>query len=147
MDYLRIETVPPVSVSVFEGNTGDPKTLMPQVEKMRDAFGIEQFVLVGDRGMLTQKQVDALHDIDGVDWIGALRPEAIKKLATNGAIQTGLIDERIYSFRSLLGHLGAIVRATCRCPDETDTSATFTMITKCNPTQQKAFDLLQTIRV
>jgi len=84
----------PVAVSVFEGNTGDPKTLMPQVEKMRDVFGIEQFVMVGDRGMLTQKQVDALHDIDGVDWIGALRPEAIKKLATNGAIQMGLFDER-----------------------------------------------------
>jgi transposase len=84
----------PVAVSVFEGNTGDPKTLLPQVEKMRDVFGIEQFVMVGDRGMLTQKQVDALHDIDGVDWIGALRPEAIKKLATNGAIQMGLFDER-----------------------------------------------------
>ena len=84
----------PVAVSVYKGNTGDPKTLMPQVEKMRDAFGIEQFVMVGDRGMLTQKQVDALHDINGVDWIGALRPEAIKKLATNGAIQMGLFDER-----------------------------------------------------
>ena len=84
----------PVAVSVFKGNTGDPKTLMPQVKKMRDAFGIDQFVMVGDRGMLTQKQVDELHDIDGVDWIGALRPEAIKKLATNGAIQMGLFDER-----------------------------------------------------
>ncbi len=61
---------------------------------MLDAFGIERFVMVCDRGMLTQKQVDALHDIDGVDWIGALRPEAIKKLATNGAIQMGLFDER-----------------------------------------------------
>jgi len=84
----------PVSVSVFEGNTGDPKTLMPQVEKMRGAFGIKQFVMVGDRGMLTQKQIDALHDIDGVDWIGALRPEAIKKLATDGTIQMGLFDKR-----------------------------------------------------
>jgi transposase len=84
----------PVAVSVFEGNTGDPKTLMPQVEKMQEAFGIKQFVMVGDRGMLTQKQIDVIHDIDGVDWIGALRPEAIKKLITNGAIQMGLFDER-----------------------------------------------------
>ena len=61
---------------------------------MRDEFGIDQFVMVGDRGMLTQKQVDELRGIDGVDWIGALRPEAIKKLATNGAIQMGLFDER-----------------------------------------------------
>jgi transposase len=84
----------PVAVSVFEGNTGDPKTLMPQVEKVRDDFGIERFVMVGDRGMLTQKQIDLLRDMDGMDWIGALRPEAIKKLTTDGAIQMGLFDER-----------------------------------------------------
>jgi transposase len=84
----------PVSVSVFEGNSGDPKTLLPQVDKVRKTFGIERFVLVGDRGMLTQKQVDAVQEMDGVDWIGALRPEAIKKLIEGGAIQMGLFDER-----------------------------------------------------
>ena len=84
----------PISVSVFEGNTGDPKTLMPQVEKIRGEFGIRQFVLVGDRGMLTQKQIDSLQPIDGIDWIGALRPEAIKKLVNSGAIQMGLFDDR-----------------------------------------------------
>jgi len=84
----------PVSVSVFDGKTGDPKTLLPQVDKVREDFGIEQFVLVGDRGMITQKQVDALREIDSIDWIAALRPEAIKKLITNGAVQLGLFDER-----------------------------------------------------
>ena len=84
----------PVSVSVFEGNTGDPKTLLPQVTKLRKDFGIERFVLVGDRGMITQKQVDALREIDGIDWIAALRPEAIKKLVEGGAIQMELFDER-----------------------------------------------------
>jgi len=84
----------PVSVSVFKGNTGDPKTLLPQVDKVRRGFDIEQFVLVGDRGMIAQKQIDALREIDGVDWIAALRPETIKKLVTSGAIQMGLFDER-----------------------------------------------------
>jgi len=84
----------PIAVSVFEGNTGDPKTLLPQVDKLRDRFGIERFVLVGDRGMITQKQVDALRDLDGIDWITALRPEAIKKLIHAGAVQMGLFDER-----------------------------------------------------
>ncbi len=84
----------PVSVSVFQGNTGDPKTLLPQVEKVRVDFGIERFVLVGDRGMITQKQVDALRKIDGIDWIAALRPEAIRKLIQSGAVQMGLFDER-----------------------------------------------------
>jgi hypothetical protein len=84
----------PVSVSVFEGNVGDPKTLLPQVDKVRDTFGIERFVFVGDRGMLTQKQVDAVRQLEGIDWIGALRPEAIRKLVEAGAIQMGLFDER-----------------------------------------------------
>jgi hypothetical protein len=84
----------PVSVSVFEGNTGDPKTLLAQVEKMRGEFGIARFVMVGDRGMLTQKQIDTIQDLEGVDWIGALRPEAIKKLVGDGSIQMDLFDQR-----------------------------------------------------
>ena len=84
----------PVAVSVFEGNSGDPKTLLPQVETMRERFGIERFVLVGDRGMITQKQVDALREFEGVDWLTALRPEAIRKLVKNDSIQMGLFDER-----------------------------------------------------
>jgi hypothetical protein len=84
----------PVAVSVFEGNSGDPKTLLPQVDKMRKQFGIGTFVIVGDRGMITQKQVDALRKIEGVDWLSALRPEAIRKLIDAGLIQMGLFDER-----------------------------------------------------
>ena len=84
----------PVAVSVFKGNTGDPTTLLPQLTKVRDQFGLERFVLVGDRGMITQKQVDVLRDIDGVEWIAALRPEAIDKLLDSGALQMGLFDQR-----------------------------------------------------
>lgn len=84
----------PVAVSVFKGNTGDPKTLLPQVDKMRKEFHFKQFVLVGDRGMITQTQIDALRDIQGCGWITALRPEAINKLLAGGAIQRGLFDER-----------------------------------------------------
>jgi len=84
----------PVAVSVFKGNSGDPKTLLPQVDKMRTEFGIKQFVLVGDRGMITQTQVDALRGIEGCGWISALRPGAINKLITGGSIQMGLFDER-----------------------------------------------------
>jgi len=84
----------PVAVSVFEGNSGDPKTVLPQVDKMRGQFGIGKFVLVGDRGMITQKQVDALREIEDVDWLSALRPEAIRKLVDGGWIQLGLFDER-----------------------------------------------------
>jgi len=84
----------PVAVSVFAGNTGDPKTLLPQVERMRRAFGLQRFVMVGDRGMITQKQIDALQDLDGIDWITALRSETIAQLVADEAIQPSLFDER-----------------------------------------------------
>ena len=43
--------------------------------------------------MITQKQVDALREIDGIDF-AALRPEAIKKLIPAGQVQMRLFDER-----------------------------------------------------
>ncbi len=84
----------PVAVSVFKGNTGDPKTLMPQVEKLQKTFAIEQLVLVGDRGMISQKQINALTQRDGIDWITALRTGAIRKLVDGGHLQLGLFDQR-----------------------------------------------------
>jgi transposase len=84
----------PVSVSVFKGNTSDPKTLMPQVQKVQKDFGLDRITMVGDRGMITQTQINVLREIEGIDWITALRSEAIGKLVNAGAIQMGLFDER-----------------------------------------------------
>jgi Transposase DDE domain len=84
----------PVAVSVFKGNTGDPTTLMPHVEKLQQTFAIDQLVLVGDRGMISQKQITELKQRAGVDWITALRTGAMRKLVDGGAIQLGLFDQR-----------------------------------------------------
>lgn len=84
----------PVSVSVFEGNTGDPKTLLPQVEKVRRSFGLDRMVLAGDRGMISNIQIEALAKLDGVDWITALKSGAIARLAEGGHLQLDLFDER-----------------------------------------------------
>ena len=84
----------PVAVSVFEGNTGDPKTLLPQVETLQKTFAIEQLVLVGDRGMISQKQINELKQKEGIRWITALRTGAIRKLVDAGHIQLGLFDQR-----------------------------------------------------
>ena len=84
----------PVAVSVFAGNTGDPKTFLPQVEKLQKTFAIDQLVLVGDRGMISQKQINALKQREGLEWITALRTGAIRKLVDGGHIQLGLFDQR-----------------------------------------------------
>ena len=84
----------PVAVSVFDGNTGDPKTLLPQVEKLKKNFGLASLVMVGDRGMISNVQIDAMRTMDGIDWITALKNGAIAKLADGGALQLDLFDER-----------------------------------------------------
>lgn len=84
----------PVAVEVFEGNVADPMTLGTQIQKVRDRFGIKKLVLVGDRGMITQARIDEeLRDVDGLDWITALRSSAILKLADQGLIQPSLFDQ------------------------------------------------------
>lgn len=89
----------PVSISVFSGNTGDPTTLMPQVTKIKEQFKLDNLVLVGDRGMISQKQIDKLSGIEGIDWITALRSGQISKLMQDGTINMSLFDERdLYEF-------------------------------------------------
>jgi transposase len=82
----------PVAIDVYPGNTGDPSTVPDQVEKLRMRFGLERVVLVGDRGMLTQAQIDALREHPGLGWISALRFSAIRDLAEDGALQLPLFD-------------------------------------------------------
>ena len=84
----------PVGVSVHDCNVGDPKTLLPQLKRIRDVFGVLRLVMVGDRGMISQKQIDAFVEDGAVDWISALRSVSISKLHKSGALQMGLFDER-----------------------------------------------------
>lgn len=85
----------PIAVEVFEGNTGDPKTLATQVKKLREQFHLEHVVLIGDRGMITDARIrDDLATAEGFAWITALRGPAIQKLVDGGALQLSLFDER-----------------------------------------------------
>src|SRR5712692_8410584 len=84
----------PVAVEVFEGNTGDPKTVASQVSKLRQRFKLERVILVGDRGMLTNARIREDLQPAGIDWITALRAPQIQALVAAGALQLSLFDER-----------------------------------------------------
>jgi transposase/ribosomal protein L35 len=84
----------PISVQVYPGNTGDPKTVVDQVEKLRQKFGLSRVVWVGDRGMLTQPQIDKIKQHPGWGWITALKSVAIRSLVKQGALQLSLLDEK-----------------------------------------------------
>jgi Transposase DDE domain len=99
----------PVAIEVFTGNTADPMTLAPQIAKLKQRFGLEHVVLVGDpgspkspqdfsgcpdRGLITEARISADLQAAGLDWITALRAPAIKDLLNSGLIQLSLFDQR-----------------------------------------------------
>jgi len=84
----------PVAISVHAGNTSDSTTFMPQVTRLREQFGIKRMVMVGDRGMISQKAIDAMSKDTDLAWITALRSSAIRTLVEQGAVQMGVFDER-----------------------------------------------------
>ena len=84
----------PVAVQAYPGNTADPNTVMDQVLKLRERFGLERVVLVGDRGLLTQVQIDHLKRHPGLGWVSALRAGQVRSLVESEALQLSLFDEQ-----------------------------------------------------
>ena len=84
----------PVAVSVFEGNTADSETLLPQAKRLRSEFALDTMVIVGDRGMISQKAITELRETSALHWITALKSMQIRALLDDGALQLGLFDER-----------------------------------------------------
>ena len=83
----------PISIEVFCGNTADPKAFVSAVNICRERFGLDELVMVGDRGMITQARIDALAELGGPGWITCLRAPQIRTLMQQGALQLGLFDE------------------------------------------------------
>jgi len=106
----------PVAIEVFDGNTGDPSTLAPQIEKLKQRFGLTHVVLVGDRGMITEARITADIQSAGLDWISALRAPAIKDLLNSDAIQPGLFDQRDMAAITAPDYPGERL-VVCRNPD------------------------------
>ena len=85
----------PITVEVFPGNTSDPVTFTRIVSRVRKRFSIDRVVFVGDRGMITSARINEdLREVDGLDWISALRSDGIRKLIKAQLVQQSLFDER-----------------------------------------------------
>jgi len=84
----------PIAVEVFSGELHDHATLPAQIAKLKTRFGLARVVVVCDRGIVTQANIDLLAATDGVGWITALKAPQIKKLLVSGALQLSLFDEQ-----------------------------------------------------
>lgn len=90
----------PIAIEVFEGNTADPTTLETQIQKIKNRFNLRHLVLVGDRGIITETQIQGTLKPHGLDWISALRASAIQTLIQNGSLQPFFDEQNLAEITS-----------------------------------------------
>jgi hypothetical protein len=82
----------PLSIQLYPGNTSDPQTFQPTVEKLRLRFGAKDIVVVGDRGMIKHLGKAALSEV-GFKYVTALTDPQIRKLLANKVFTPELFDQ------------------------------------------------------
>ncbi len=82
----------PVSVQVHPGNTADPVTVPDAIDTIKEKFGIERVILVGDRAMITDAHAATLKQL-GAGFVSALKSAQIRKLMNAGELQLSLFDQ------------------------------------------------------
>ncbi len=84
----------PVGVEIFKGNTKDDSTLVDKINEIREVYGIRKCTFVGDRGMLTAKNLETFKDDEELHTITALTHGNMKELLENETIQLELFEEK-----------------------------------------------------
>ena len=82
----------PVAVQVHPGNTADPSTVPDVIDTVKERFGIERVILVGDRAMITDTHAQTLKE-QGAGFVSALKSAQIRKLMKAGDLQLSLFDQ------------------------------------------------------
>ena len=82
----------PVGVEIFKGSTADQSTVIDQIKKISDKYGIKEAIFVGDRGMLTRKRISEI-DSNFFKIVTALNHKELSSLIEKENIQMDLFDE------------------------------------------------------
>ena len=85
----------PLKIEVFEGNRLDYKTVNGQLKDLKEQFGAETIVLVGDRGMRIRLNLEELSEAErrNIYYISALSSSEIRALINDKVIQLELFSK------------------------------------------------------
>jgi transposase len=84
----------PVGVEVYAGNTKDETTVIDKIHEIKTTYGIDKIIFVGDRGMVTQSNIEALKDEDDLQTISALTHGNMMALLKEKVIELDMFDEQ-----------------------------------------------------
>ena len=87
----------PIWLDVFKGNTSDQTTVKQQLLNLRDKLGVQSFIFVGDRGMVTHARIEELEREgwwESFSYITALRRQEMMALVEDEThpVQLELFD-------------------------------------------------------
>jgi len=86
----------PLTIEVFRGNTGDTKTVSSQLRKLKENFGVERVIFVGDKGMIKSGQIEEIiSDQYKWDYLTTITKQQIRTLIKKDIIQLSLFDNEI----------------------------------------------------
>lgn len=85
----------PLKIQVFEGNEIDHKTVNGQLKTIKEQFGADYIVLVGDRGMRIRLNLEELSENEKqhISYISALSSSEIRALINDKVIQLELFSK------------------------------------------------------
>ena len=91
----------PISVEVFKGNTGDTQTVSNQLQKLKENFGVERVIFVGDKGMVRSSQIEEITS-DSYKWnyLTTITKQQIETLIKKNIIQLELFDNEVIEVES-----------------------------------------------
>ena len=79
----------PIGVEIYPGNTRDSTTVIDKIHEIKTQYAIDQLIFVGDRGMVTKSNIDAVKDIEGLRTITALTHHGMVQLLRDKVIHLG----------------------------------------------------------
>jgi len=82
----------PIKCNIYPGNTVDKTTVVEVVKELKKVYPIEEVVFVGDRGMLTAKNIKAIEELEQ-KYVMAIPRVWSKKYLKNIAIKEDQMDK------------------------------------------------------
>ena len=84
----------PICCEMWPGNTADVKSLLPVVERLKSRFGIKQFCIVADRGMISADTLATLESPDcNIPYILGARMRRVKEVSIEVLSRAGRYHE------------------------------------------------------
>ena len=85
----------PVGLEVFAGNTKDETTVLDKIREVKQEYQLKQVIFVGDRGMVTKSNLEALQDDHDIKTVSALTHGDLKNLLSREVITPDLFDQTL----------------------------------------------------